>query len=686
MKALSLLALVALVVVSCHIDKLLTGGKTPPSDAPPARVAFSSSLGSARARAGDPITPPVQVNVQDSAGRVTLRDTLITLSLAANPGGAKLRGDTVAHSVDGVATFANIRLDKAASGYTLTAAAPNLHPDTSAAFSVMPAPATDLQFTVQPRQPSAAMQDSAIKPPVQVTAYDSLGNKVINFTGLVGVTLGNDGSVTKKATLSGGDPVPAVAGVATFPNLRIDQAGVGYTLTAAFGTAQPVDTSTAFNITPGPPPPATHLAFTQQPPQTTQAGAAIVPPVQIAALDAAEHVVQGFTGAIGLALEPASNGGTLSGGDPVNAVNGIATFANLSINKAGTGYTLRVTAPPLTDATSSAFAVTAPPSGSLRVTTSTSGDNLDTDGYTVTVDGTTSQSIGNNSSGGGTFSALTVASHTVERTAVANNCTVTAPNPRTVAVTDGATAVTDFAVTCSALTGGITVTTATTGSNLPTNYTVTVDGGQSRSILADGGTTTYTGLSATTHTVALTDVPANCTVSGGASHTVAVTAGQTNTENFSVSCAATTGSLTVSTTTTGPEQPSGYTVSVSGGGSQSIGTNQTITFTDLAPGSHSVTLSGAPSNCSVSGGPSQTVNVTAGQTATASFTISCVATTGSLTVTAATTGSSQPSSYTVTVDGGQSRAISASDRTTSYSCLSATTHTDALTHVPANCT
>src|SRR5207245_5055048 len=116
MRALSLLALVALVAVSCHIDKLLTGGKTPPSDAPPARVAFSSSLGSARA--GDPITPPVQVNVQDSAGRVTMRDTLITLSLAANPGGAKLRGDTVAHSVDGVSTFANVRLHQAASGYT----------------------------------------------------------------------------------------------------------------------------------------------------------------------------------------------------------------------------------------------------------------------------------------------------------------------------------------------------------------------------------------------------------------------------------------------------------------------------------------------------------------------------------------------------------------------------------------
>src|SRR5205814_1571117 len=403
---------------------------------------------------------------------------------------------------------------------------------------------------------------------------------------------------------------------------------------------------------PGRPPPATHLAFTQPPPQTTKAGAAIVRPVQIAALDAAEHVVQGFTGAIGLALEPASNGGTLSGGDPVNAVNGIATFANLSINKAGTGYTLRATAPPLTDATSSAFAVRAPPSGSLRVTTSTSGDNLDTDGYTVTVDGTTSQSIGNNSSGGVTFSGLSVSNHTVELTGVANNCTVTAPNPRTVAVTDGATAVTAFVVTCTALTGSITVTTATTGSSLPSSYTVTVDGGQSRSISANGGTTTYSGLSATTHTVALTDVPANCTVSGGASHSVTVTANQTTTEPFSISCAATTGSLAVTTTTTGPEQPSGYTVRVRGGESRTI-----------------------RANCAVSAGPSHSVTVTATQTTTEPFSISCAATTGSLTVTAATTGSSQPSSYTVTVDDGQSRTISANGGTTTYSGLSATTHT-----------
>src|SRR5207249_12146532 len=164
----------------------------------------------------------------------------------------------------------NVRLDKAASGYRLTAAAPDLHPDTSGAFIVMPAPATVLAFSVAP---GVTMQDSAIKPPVQVTAYDSLGNKATNFTGSIRVAVGNDASVTKNATLSGGGPVSAVAGVATFPNLSIDQTGDGYTLTAAFGNAQPVDTSTAFTITPGPPPPPpppTHLGFTQQPSQTTE--------------------------------------------------------------------------------------------------------------------------------------------------------------------------------------------------------------------------------------------------------------------------------------------------------------------------------------------------------------------------------------------------------------------------------
>ena len=769
-KLLPVLALWA-GVVSCHLDKLLNSGNPPPSQAPPARVAFASSLSSARA--GEPISPPVQVTVQDSTGRVTLRDTLVTLSLGANPGSDKLRGDTVAHSVNGVATFANLRLDKAASGYTLTAAAPQLAADTSAAFNVMPAPATQLLFTVQP---SAAMQDSAIKPPVQVTAYDSLGNKATNFTGSVQLRIGTDGSVSKNAGVAGAT-APAVAGVATFPDVRIDHAGVGYTLTAAFGTAAPVDTSVAFDITPGPPPPPpppTHLGFTQQP-QTTQVGVAITPPVQVAALDAAEHVVQGFTGAIGLALGANPGGGTLSGGAPVNAVNGVATFPGLSIDQPGNGYTLRATASGLTAGTSGTFDVTAAPpttgdltvttsttgaspdpdgytfavdggtpqpigvsqtitvstlpagshtvvlsgiasnctvsngtsrpvtvpagasvtasfsvtcptpvptTGDLTVTTSTSGASPDPDGYTVTVDGTASQPISN--SGSVTFNALSAGSHTVALSGVAANCAVTGGTSQNVTVPAAGTATAAFTITCAALTGSLTVTTTTTGQNAPTSYTVTVDGGQSRTIAANGGTTTYTGLSATDHTVALTDVPANCTASGGASKTVTVTAGGTASAPFTISCTALTGSVTATTTTSGPDQPSGYTVAVSGGGSQSIGASGSVTFPGLSTGSHTVTLSGTPSNCSVSGGSSQTVTVTAGGTASAAFTISCTALTGGVTVSTTTSGPDQPSAYTVGVSSGGSQTIGATGNVT-FPGLATGSHTVTLSGAPSNC-
>src|SRR2546429_3946772 len=113
--------------------------------------------------------------------------------------------------------------------------------------------------------------------------------------------------------------------------------------------------------------------------------------------------------------------------------------------------------------------------------------------------------------------------------------------------------------------------------------------------------TLFRSLSATSHTVALTDVPANCTASGGASHTVTVTAGQTTTEPFSISCVATTGSLTVSTTTTGPEQPSGYTVSVTGGGRPNLGATSSGTLTGLVTGSPTPTPRRAPAHSTASG-------------------------------------------------------------------------------------
>src|SRR5437867_1391279 len=122
-----------------------------------------------------------------------------------------------------------------------------------------------------------------------------------------------------------------------------------------------------------------------------------------------------------------------------------------------------------------------------------------------------------------------------------------------------------------------------------------------------------------------------------------------------------TGDLTVTTTTTGSDpDPDGYTVTVDGSTSQSIETNSSVTFTTISAGSHSVALTDVAASCAVSDPNPQTVPVPSGGTATTTFTVTCTATTGDLVVTTSTSGSSQPSGYTVTVDGSQSQAIGTS--------------------------
>lgn len=86
-------------------------------------------------------------------------------------------------------------------------------------------------------------------------------------------------------------------------------------------------------------------------------------------------------------------------------------------------------------------------SGSIAATVSTSGANLDPDGYSLAVDGGPSQRVG--LSGSATFSSLAPGSHTVLLGDVANNCSVNGPNPQTVSVAAGQTNQVALAVACT---------------------------------------------------------------------------------------------------------------------------------------------------------------------------------------------------------------------------------------------
>jgi hypothetical protein len=211
-------------------------------------------------------------------------------------------------------------------------------------------PPPQLAFTVQPSNTTAG---STISPPVQVTAQDAAGATVTGFNGTITVALGaNPGG----GALSGTTSQTAMNGVATFSDLSINKVGNGYTLVAA-ATGLTSATSAAFNITP---PPPTQLAFIVQPSNAT-AGGTISPPVQVAAQDGTGTTVAGFNGTITVALGANPSGGVLSGTTSMIAASGVATFSNLSIDKAGNGYTLVASAAGLTSATSAPFNITAPP-------------------------------------------------------------------------------------------------------------------------------------------------------------------------------------------------------------------------------------------------------------------------------------------------------------------------------------
>ncbi len=109
---------------------------------------------------------------------------------------------------------------------------------------------------------------------------------------------------------------------------------------------------------------ATQLAFTVEP-TTTTVGSSIMPAVQVAIQGALGNLVVGATDAVTVAIGTNPGGGTLSGTTTVNAVAGVASFTDLTIDQVGTGYTLVATSGSLGSATSATFAIF-PPSAPRR--------------------------------------------------------------------------------------------------------------------------------------------------------------------------------------------------------------------------------------------------------------------------------------------------------------------------------
>jgi len=216
-----------------------------------------------------------------------------------------------------------------------------------------------------------------------------------------------------------------------------------------------------------------------------------------------------------------------------------------------------------------AFAVSCQQTGRVRVTVSTTGVDLDPDGYFVQVSGHGVSSVGVNASR--TFALLLPGEYDVRLGGLAANCTVDRQNPVTVTVVAGVTVDAAFAVTCAAL-GSLQITAVTTGVDLdPDGYNVLVKGPAQSYGVGTNGTVTISRLVAGDYSVTLTGIAANCEAAVLNPQTVAVpVGGGTAAVRFDVGCTAVAQLAFVTSIYGNPEI---YLVKANGAGETRLTTN-----------------------------------------------------------------------------------------------------------------
>ncbi len=271
----------------------------------------------------------VKINVEDAQGNVALGYSgPVTIALANNPTGATLSGTLTVQARDGVATFSDLSLDKAGSGYTLQATCPNLTPIATSAFDVTAGTPTHLVFHTG--LPSNITAGVPVSPAVVVYVEDLFGNVVLTDDSSVTITVH-----TGPGSVGGTVTVVAVNGVATFDNLVFDTAGT-YTLQAG-------DSDDNVSSPPGDPAPVQpagpdHVGFDPSwQPGTILAGQAISPAVVVNVYDQYGNV-QTSNSSIQVTISINSGPGTFTAGSTltVTVVNGVATFSNLVLGATGT--------------------------------------------------------------------------------------------------------------------------------------------------------------------------------------------------------------------------------------------------------------------------------------------------------------------------------------------------------------
>jgi hypothetical protein len=270
---------------------------------------------------------------------------IVTLSLAGGQGGASLGGTLSTAASGGIADFSGLSIDQAGTGYTIQATASGLATATTNAFNIRPA--TPAQLVINAGPPSSVTAGATFG--LTLSVEDAYGNLETGFNG--NVTVGLAGGPAG-AVLGGQTTEPASGGVATFSGLKLTNAGSGYVLTGN-GSGLVTATSSSVTVIPAA---ASQLAIAAARPPRTTAGVGFGLTVNVE--DEFGNLVSGYGGEVTVALSGGPSSAGLRGTLAVPAIGGVASFSGLSINRAGSGFTIDAAAAGLATATTATFDVT----------------------------------------------------------------------------------------------------------------------------------------------------------------------------------------------------------------------------------------------------------------------------------------------------------------------------------------
>ncbi len=193
---------------------------------------------------GTPFPVQPTIVLQDANGNTVTADNTTTVALSITPGTPYATsagtltclGGLSMRVTAGVASFSGCAIDKAASGYRLTANSyPIYTPATSNTFNVSVGPPTQLVFTAQPTA-ATANQPFPIQPVVAIA--DAGGNTVPSTSATITLSILNN-PAGGTLTCTGGLSKTTYLGVATFGGCSINNAGAGYTLSAVATNVTP---------------------------------------------------------------------------------------------------------------------------------------------------------------------------------------------------------------------------------------------------------------------------------------------------------------------------------------------------------------------------------------------------------------------------------------------------------------